>query len=112
MLQRSGRAAGLIEPCLPSSAKAPPSGPGWLHEIKHDGFRIIARRDAAGVRLYTRNGNDFTKRFPLAVAAVATLPVRSRLIDGEAIVSDGSGLAVAVVWTPASCYPHFQRPTM
>jgi len=46
------------------------------------------------------------------MAAVATLPVRSRLIDGEAIVSDGSGLAVAVVWTPASCYPHFQRPTM
>jgi bifunctional non-homologous end joining protein LigD len=56
--------------------------PDWLHEIKHDGFRILARRDAASVRLYTRNGNDFTKRFPLVVAAVATLPVRSCLIDG------------------------------
>jgi bifunctional non-homologous end joining protein LigD len=54
MLQRSGRVAGLVEPCLPSPAKAPPSGPDWLHEIKHDGFRILARRDAAGVRLYTR----------------------------------------------------------
>jgi ATP-dependent DNA ligase len=54
---------GLIEPCLPSPAKAPPSGPDWLHEIKHDGFRILARRDAKGVRLYTRNGNDFSKRF-------------------------------------------------
>jgi hypothetical protein len=64
MLQDSGRAGGLIEPCLPSPAKAPPSGPGWLHEIKHDG------RDAKGVRLYTQNGNDFTKRFPLVVAAV------------------------------------------
>jgi len=39
---------GIIEPCLPSPAKAPPSGPGWLHEIKHHGFRILARRDAAG----------------------------------------------------------------
>ena len=34
---------GIIEPCLPSPAKAPPSGPGWLHEFKHDGFRILAR---------------------------------------------------------------------
>jgi bifunctional non-homologous end joining protein LigD len=94
MVQRSGRTGGFIEPCLPSPAKAPPSGPDWLHEIKHDGFRTLARRDVKGVRLYTRNGNDFTKRFPLAVAAVATLPVRSCLIDGEAIVSDDSGLVV------------------
>jgi ATP-dependent DNA ligase len=40
---------GIIEPCLPSPAKGPPSGPGWLHEIKHDGFRILARRDNGGV---------------------------------------------------------------
>jgi ATP-dependent DNA ligase len=63
-------------------------------EIKHDGFRLLARRDAKGVRLYTRNGNDFTARFPLIVAAVTTLPTRSCLIDGEAIVSDEAGLAV------------------
>ena len=44
----------IIEPCLPSPAKAPPSGPGWIYEIKHDSFRILARRDAAGVRLITR----------------------------------------------------------
>jgi hypothetical protein len=43
-LQRSGRAVGFIEPCLPSSAKAPPSGADWLHEIKHDSFRILALR--------------------------------------------------------------------
>ena len=49
---------------------------------------------ATCVQLITRNGNDFTKRFPLIVAAVAALPVRSWLIDGEAIVSDDSGLAV------------------
>jgi bifunctional non-homologous end joining protein LigD len=66
----------------------------WLHEIKHDGFRIMARRDAAGVRLLTRNGYDFAGRFPLAAAAVATLSARSCLIDGEAIVTDRKGLAV------------------
>ena len=76
---------GIIEPCLPSPVKAPAAGPGWIHEIKHDGFRIMARRDGAGVRLFTRNGHDFTTRSPLAVAAVAALPGRSVLIDGEAI---------------------------
>jgi ATP-dependent DNA ligase len=45
------RGVGAIEPCLPSAAKAPPSGPGWIQEIKHDGFRLIARRDIAGVAL-------------------------------------------------------------
>jgi bifunctional non-homologous end joining protein LigD len=84
----------VIEPCLPSPAKAPPAGPGWIHEIKHDGMRIMARRDGAGVRLITRNGNDFTSRFPFVVAAISALPARSFLIDGEAIVTNGDGLAV------------------
>jgi len=73
---------------------APPSRDGWLHEIKHDGFRIVARRDSAGVRLFSRNGNDFTAQFPLAAAAVTALPGRSFLLDGEAIVTNGNGLAV------------------
>ena len=65
-----------------------------VHEIMHDGFRIMARRDGAGVRLITRHGNDFTNRFPIIVAAVVALPARSLLIDGEAIVTNGDGLAV------------------
>ena len=85
---------GIVEPCLPSPAKAPPSGPGWLHEIKHDGFRILARKDATGVGLITRNSNDFTRRFPFIAMAVDKLPVRSCVIDGEAIVCDQNGLAV------------------
>src|ERR1700739_4497776 len=88
------RGIGAIEPCLPSPAKAPPSGPGWIHEIKHDGFRILARRGGAGVRLFSRIGHDFTSRFPLLAAAVMALPAHSFLIDGEAIVTDESGLAV------------------
>src|SRR5262249_20953417 len=92
--ERTRPGLGTIEPCLPSLAKAPPSGPGWIHEIKHDGFRIMARRDGAGVRLITRHGNDFTARFPLIASAVAPLPARSCLIDGTSIVCDESGLAV------------------
>ena len=61
---RSRPLAGIIEPCLPRPADRPPIGGDWLHEIKHDGFRIMARRDAAGVRLLTRNDHDFAGRFP------------------------------------------------
>jgi bifunctional non-homologous end joining protein LigD len=91
---RTRRSVGFIQPCLPSPADRPPSGAGWIHEIKHDGFRIMARRDGAGVRLVTRHGNDFTHRFALVVAAVAALRAHSFLIDGEAIVTNGHGLAV------------------
>ena len=94
MVLRSRRTDGAVEPCLPRLAQRPPTGPGWIHEIKHDGFRIIARRNAAGVRLFTRKGNDFTKRFPTITGAVETLSARSCLVDGEAIVCDENGLAV------------------
>src|SRR5215469_4989124 len=92
--ERTRPGLGIVEPCLPSPAKGPPSGPGWIHEIKHDGFRILARHNAAGIRLITRAGNDFSSRFPVIATAVAKLPVRSCLIDGEAIVCDENGLAV------------------
>jgi bifunctional non-homologous end joining protein LigD len=102
---RTRRTGEFIEPCLPTSAKAPPSGPEWIHEIKHDGFRIMARRDAAGVNLYTRKGNDFTPRFAQIAAAVAALPVRSCLIDGEAIVCNDAGLAVFDLARQSRCGP-------
>jgi bifunctional non-homologous end joining protein LigD len=88
------RGVGAIEPCLPSPAKQPPAGPGWIHEIKHDGFRIMARLDTGAVRLMTRNGNDLARRFPFVALAIAALPATSCLIDGEAIVCDDNGLAV------------------
>src|SRR5215469_14406152 len=92
--ERTRPGLGIIEPCLPSPAKAPPSGAGWIHEIKHDGSRIMAGRDSSGVRLITRAGNDFSSRFPFITTAVSKLPVRTCLIDGEAIVCDENGLAV------------------
>ena len=95
MLRMRGRSwATFVEPCLPSLGKRPPDGSNWIHEIKHDGFRLMARRYSAGVRLFTPNGRDLTRRFPLAAAAVTALPGRSFLIDGEAIVIDDRGLAV------------------
>src|SRR6516225_5110552 len=96
MLLRSRWAApsGFIEPCLPSPADRPPSGPDWVHEIKHDGYRLMARRDPIGIRLLTRNGHDWAPRYPLIVEAVNRLRARSCLIDGEAVACDENGLAV------------------
>jgi ATP-dependent DNA ligase len=92
MLLRRVAFPDFCEPCLPSPAAKPPAGPGWLHEIKHDGFRMLVRRDGDGVRLFTRNGHDWTGRFPLIARAVLSLKVASYLIDGEAVACDGDGL--------------------
>ena len=73
--------SGFIPPCLPTKAPRPPAGAVWLHEIKHDGFRVIARKDGKRVRLYSRPGNDLTERFPLIVEALSRL--RSRSCSGD-----------------------------
>ena len=65
-----------------------------IHEIKHDGFRILARKDGDQVKLITRNGYDFANRYVLIVDAIASLPVETCVIDGEAIVVDQNGLAI------------------
>jgi bifunctional non-homologous end joining protein LigD len=93
-LSRSRLKHGAINPCLPQLAKEPPPGSGWLHEIKHDGFRLMARRNRQAVWLYTRNGYDFGDRFPKIIEAIKSLPVRSCFIDGEVIVVDERGLSV------------------
>jgi bifunctional non-homologous end joining protein LigD len=84
---------GLIAPCLPTKTTQLPSGSQWLHEIKHDGFRIIARKKGAQVRLYSRRGKDLTRRFPLIVETLARLRSRSCIIDGEAVACDDNGVA-------------------
>ena len=63
----------------------PPSGPGWTHEVKHDGYRLLARKEGLRVKLWTRHGTDFTDRFPRIAAAVRGLPIEHVLIDGEAV---------------------------
>jgi bifunctional non-homologous end joining protein LigD len=87
--------ASFIEPRLPSPADKPPSGPNWIHEIKHDGYRLTARRDPVGIRLLTRNGHDWADRYSLIVEAVNHLKARSCLIDGEVVCCDDQGLAVS-----------------
>lgn len=78
--------SGFIEPCIPAAARVPPAGPGWLHEIKHDGYRLIARREDSRVRLFSRRGHDWSERFPRIHEALASLKARSATIDGEAVV--------------------------
>ena len=85
--------AGFIAPCLPTNAPQPPSGSMWLHEIKHDGFRVIARKDSTRVKLYSRPGNDLTERFPLIVEPLSRLRARTCIIDGEAVVCGDDGIA-------------------
>ena len=92
MLQRT-LPAGFIAPCLPAKTNKLPSSSQWLHEIKHDGFRIIARKDGPRVRLYSRPGNDLTHRFSLVVERLAHLRSRSCIIDGEAVACDENGVA-------------------
>jgi bifunctional non-homologous end joining protein LigD len=90
MLLRRVSFPDFCEPCLPSPAPKPPSGSGWLHEIEHDGFRIIARKE--GERLYSRPGNDFTRRFQPIARAPTQLRCPSCIIDGEAVICDDNGI--------------------
>jgi bifunctional non-homologous end joining protein LigD len=82
-----------IAPCLPTNARQPPYGSMWLHEIKHDGFRVIARKEGKRIKLYSRPGNDLTYRFPLIVEALAKLRALSCIIDGEAVACARDGVS-------------------
>jgi ATP-dependent DNA ligase len=88
------RSPGCIEPCLPTRASKPPVGPQWLHEIKHDGYRLIVRKQDGRVRLFTRNGFDWTGRYPRITEAVAAIRPLQAVVDGEAVWCDGAGLAI------------------
>jgi bifunctional non-homologous end joining protein LigD len=88
------RTDGFVDPCIPSRASKPPSGPDWVHEVKHDGYRLIVRRDGETVRLFTRRGYDWTDRYPAIASAAVKLRARSFTLDGEAVVAGADGVAV------------------
>ena len=90
MVQRQ-RPSGFIAPCLPSKVAIPPSGPLWVHEIKHDGYRLVVRRDGARVRCFTRGGHDWADRFPAIVEAAGRIQASSFLIDGEVVIARDDG---------------------
>jgi hypothetical protein len=86
MLPRRALPVGFVDPCIPTLAAKPPSGPGWVHEIKYDGYRLIVRRDGNAVRLFTRRSHDWSDRYPWIAAVAAKLRARSFVLDGEAVV--------------------------
>jgi bifunctional non-homologous end joining protein LigD len=85
--------AGFVIPAQPVLASKPPSGPDWVHEIKHDGYRMLVRRDGSTVRLYSRNAYDWTVRLAAIAAAAELIKAKSFTIDGEAVVLGPDGLS-------------------
>ncbi|WP_421696065.1 DNA ligase D [Aestuariivirga sp.] len=81
----------FVPPSLAVQVARPPMAAGWIHEIKHDGYRIQARLDGGKVQLLTRKGLDWTKRFPAVADAVKALAAKAALLDGEIIVQDEQG---------------------
>ncbi|GGC71171.1 ATP-dependent DNA ligase [Chelatococcus reniformis] len=84
---------GWIAPCLATLVSRPPSAAGWMHEIKWDGYRVGCYVEDGRAVIRTRNGHDWTHRFPSIAAATAKLPVANAIIDGEAVIFDESGIS-------------------
>ncbi len=82
-----------LVPQLATLAEAPPDGDDWLHEIKYDGYRLLARIERGKVRLLTRNALDWTGKFPALAEALAALPLASALIDGEIVALTADGIS-------------------
>jgi len=80
-------------PCLPKAAAKVPASPDWLHEIKYDGYRMMVVRDGDRVRLLTKNGHDWTSRFPWIVESALKNRQKRFVIDGEAVVLGVDGIS-------------------
>src|SRR6187549_657580 len=123
-LRSRSKPPGFILPCQPALSNRPPSGPGWLHEIKFDGYRVIARKDGEQVRLWARTTSDYSKAFTRIRDAVAALPVDSAVLDGEAVLMrqdnrfdfeglrsrQGQAAAILVVYDVMEANGHDIRP--
>jgi len=98
----------FIKPQLATSVDHPPPRAGWIHEVTHDGYRTLLIIERGKARAYTRNGFDWTDRYPGITKAAAKLPCRSAIIDGEVIVQNESGvsdfdvLKSVIRWRPES----------
>jgi len=90
----------FITPQLATIVDTPPDGHGWLHEIKLDGFRLLVRKEGAEIRFFTRNGHDWTGRFPAIAEQVRKLPAARAWLDGELVVLREDG---------RSCFGSLQR---
>jgi ATP-dependent DNA ligase len=81
------------KPSIPTEAPEVPAGPAWIHEIKHDGYRLMVERKGDRVRIITRMGFDWTDRYPLIVEAALARRSKSFVLDGEGVVSGPDGVA-------------------
>src|SRR5262249_16471823 len=81
----------FIPPCSPIRAKEVPGGEGWLYEVKCDGYRVQAHKMGSRVIIYSRNGHDFTERFPSIAQLLQELPVKAAVLDGEVVASNTDG---------------------
>jgi ATP-dependent DNA ligase len=82
-----------IAPAIPTLVREAPRGPNWLHEVKHDSYRVVCVVDQGAVSIYTRRGHNWADRMPSIARALSALKVRSAVIDGEAIVVGEDGLS-------------------
>jgi ATP-dependent DNA ligase len=82
-----------FSPCIPTQALAPPTGDRWVHEIEHDGYRLIARREGERVILRTRGGHNWAARYPRIIASVLALRVNSIALDGEVACLGADGVS-------------------
>src|SRR5215210_3085164 len=80
-------------PTNPHMVDQPPEGTDWIHEVKHDGYRTVVVVDRGEARAYTRNGFDWSDRYPGIVSSAAKLKCRSAILDGEVIVQDARGVS-------------------
>lgn len=83
---------GFIAPINPLLVDEPPAGAGWLHEIKHDGYRTLLVVEAEDVRVFTSSGLDWTSRYGRVVKAAGQLDASSAILDGEMVVQDERGV--------------------
>ena len=96
----------FIPPQIPTRVEQPPEDEGWVHEVNLDGYRTQVIVDKDGVRLYSKNGRDWTTKYwPIALAA--ELPCRAAILDGEVIVPGGQGASdcpalEAAIWNEPS----------
>jgi bifunctional non-homologous end joining protein LigD len=81
----------FISPQLATPTQTSPAGDRWVHEVKYDGYRILARIDAGAVRLYSRNRRDWTTKFPSIARAAAAVPLENGWLDGEVVILDAKG---------------------
>jgi bifunctional non-homologous end joining protein LigD len=85
------RSLSFVVPAQPTLRDRPPKGDAWLHEVKFDGYRVQLHKNGKEIAILSRNGIDFTSRFPSIAQALARLPVKTATIDAEVVAANARG---------------------